>query len=193
LPQARQGTTFDDMEAQCAFRVAGVGVGWDPFADVFRIAERFGGRFRGGLLGADDDGDAAASLPRADVYEDTDGLTIDVELSGIAAADVSVHLSGESIVVEAERRFARNGRQVRQIETPFGRLRREFVLPVRALPERVSAEMRSGLLRIVIPRAPSRMTATFAVHPSEQNDVINIPVQRADPDPSLQTAEPGNV
>ena len=152
-------------------------IGWDPFADSFRIVQRFGGRFREEWPSDAGEGeDPSASIPYADVFEDSEGLIIEVELTGIAAEDVMVRVADDTIVVEAERRFARNGREVRQLETRYGRLRRQFLLPLRALPGQAAAELRSGLLRIVIPRSRSTGVVTLPLVPRAEEIARLVPV-----------------
>jgi HSP20 family protein len=153
---------------------------WDAFADSFRILERFGGRFLHGWKPdgeqPDQEDDSGSLVPRADMYDCAEGLTIEVELSGVMPGDVTVHVAGDSIVVEAERKFARNGRRVVQLETSYGRLRRQFVLPIRSLPHQAVAELRSGFLRIVVPRSPSARTGLFPLQTTGGDESHNVPV-----------------
>jgi HSP20 family protein len=154
---------------------------WDPFADSFRILERFGGRFRDGwprehdLHGGDEEDGAAT--PAADVFEDREGLHIEVELPGVAARDVALTLSAGTLVVEAERCFARtNAKEVVALEGRYGRMRRSFTLPLRAEPERALAELRQGVLRIFVPRAPegARVTRALEIGDDEAPRAIEI-------------------
>ena len=139
--------------------------GWDPFADTFRITERFGGRFKGGW--PDDvlvEGDDGAATPCADLFDDREGVTIEVELPGVAARDLTVRVSGGTLIVEAERTFSHaNGRQVRSLEGRYGRMRREFALPVRADAGQALAELHRGVLRIFVPRAEAGSTTTVTL------------------------------
>jgi HSP20 family protein len=150
---------------------------WDPFSDSFRIVERFGGRFREGWPEEAQSGDDAdALLPRADLFEDAEGLSIEIELPGIGAQDVVVTVSADTIIVEAQRSFTRNGRSVVQLELPYGRLRRQFQLPVRALPARAMAEMKLGILRIFVPQAVQAGTETRKLVLNAEESVRSITV-----------------
>ena len=163
-------------EAHCATGGNRV-IGWDPFADSFRIVERFGGRFREGWLPEKEDAeDPAALVPHADIFEDAQGLIIEVELSGIAPEDVVVRVSDDTIIVEAERKFTRNGREVRQLESRYGRLRRQFLLPLRSLPAQAVAECRHGLLRIMVPRSRPTSSETSHLQPraAERAQVVTV-------------------
>ena len=152
---------------------------WDPFEDGFRIVERFGGRFRGGwpfdeVEAADEEG---AFTPPADVFETREGLTIEVELPGVASRDVSVTMNAGVLTVEAERPFSRaGGREVLSLEGRWGRMRREFALPIRSLPERAMAEMRAGVLRIFVPREAetARVERTLSLSDDERREELTI-------------------
>lgn len=126
---------------------------WDPFEDGFRVTERFGGRFQGGwpfdnVIAGDDD---AAFTPPADMFETREGLWFEVELPGVSMRDVTVTLNAGVIVVEAERSF-RQGREVRRLEGRWGRMKREFELPLGTVAADAMAEMQAGVLRIFVPK-----------------------------------------
>lgn len=140
---------------------------WDPFADSFRLLERFGGRFREGWPFDDDgiDDDGALEAP-ADVFEDREGLHFEVELPGVLPQDVVVTRTADAIVVEAERRPSRaGGREVRALEGRYGRVQRTFVLPVRARPEHAIAELVHGVLRVFVPRPAASADVSARVEP----------------------------
>lgn len=125
----------------------------DPFTDGFRIVERLGGRFRDGWPDESSGDDDCASTPPSDVFQDREGWSVEVELPGVSHADVAVRLSGGSLVVEADRGFSHAGeRQVHTLEGRYGRVRRTFLLPLDAQPERALAELRNGVLRVFVPR-----------------------------------------
>lgn len=127
---------------------------WDPFADGFRVTERFGGRFQDGwpfdnVIAGDDD---TAFTPPTDVFESREGLWFEVELPGVTLDEVTVTLNAGVLVVEAERAF-RQRREVRRLEGRWGRMKREFELPMGAVASEAMAEMQAGVLRIFVPKA----------------------------------------
>jgi HSP20 family protein len=126
------------------------------------MVERFGGRFVDGWPeDANELTDDGAMQPKADLFDDAEGLTIEVELPGVGPGDVAVTISGDAVVVEAERSFTRNGRSIRQLESSYGRMRRQFQLPIRAVPSKALAELRLGMLRIFVPRRSETATETI--------------------------------
>ena len=150
-------------------------VSWDPFADGFRMIERFGSRFPVESPGAGDD-ESGALVPAADQFEDNEGITIEVEMPGVGPQDVAVTVSSDSIVVEAERAFTRNGRHVSRLEGRYGRLRRTFELPVRAVPRKANAELRRGVLRVFVPRTAATSKESLQLALSGDDPGRSIPV-----------------
>lgn len=131
------------------------------------MVERFGGRFQESWSEGDDGLAEDGSLqPKADLFEDSQGLMIEVELPGVGPQDVAITISGGDIVVEAERGFTRNGRAVKQLESSYGRMRRQFQLPIRAMPSKATAELRLGMLKIYVPLRATTATETLTLQPA---------------------------
>jgi HSP20 family protein len=148
--------------------------GWDPFTDGFRVVERLGGRFRDGWPGDAllDSDEGAALAPPLDVFEDAEGLCLELELPGISARDLVVTVDADAVRIEAERTFSHaGGRRVHALEGRYGRMRREIPLPVRAVPGRAVAELVRGVLRIRIPRAPEPSPTTRRLSPADEAPV----------------------
>ncbi|MFM2152017.1 MAG: hypothetical protein RL199_452 [Pseudomonadota bacterium] len=140
---------------------------WDPFDAPGRILARFGGRFESGWPG-DALLEAAEShqLPPADVYEDADGWHVLVELPGVQASELAVTLLDDCLIVEAERQLPNGNRvRLREVESRYGALRREFMLPARAEPARALADLSSGVLHVLVPRRPSSTTIARPLEP----------------------------
>lgn len=117
------------------------------------MLDRFGARFA--ELDAEEDDDSADDLPQvpANVYEDVEGVTFELELPGVSPSGLEVRVQGDSLVVEAERPFHRTrNKTVRRLEGRFGRMRRQLPLPWKGEVERAQAELRHGILRIFVPR-----------------------------------------
>ncbi len=151
--------------------------GWNPLEDTFHIVGRSGDGFEDGLpLEGSREDDPGTLIPPADIFEDSEGTTIEIELVGVRPEDVVLLRTSDAIVLEAQRRFARNGREVRQLETSYGRLRREFQLPARAQPERMMAELRRGVLLIQIPQTRRTSTETVRVPFHEDDESGEVPV-----------------
>ena len=107
--------------------------------------------------------------PAADIYETAQGLVLRLELAGVAAADVSLTLTGHELVVRGRRRPpAPEGiRRFVHLEMAFGIFERSFMLPIPIDPQGVEARYVDGVLEVQLPRkAPQTRTIPVKVEPA---------------------------
>jgi HSP20 family protein len=104
---------------------------------------------------------AASSEARApvDVYL-TDGpppsLTVEIDVAGVEPGLIDIGLVEDLLVVRGERRRIGEGRRVYQhAEIPWGPFERRLRLGVAVDAAAASAACENGILRIVLPLAPS--------------------------------------
>ena len=119
--------------------------------DVDRL---FADLFPGGRHGASNEARAPV-----DVYL-TDGpppsLTVEIDIAGVNPAQVDVGLVEDVLVVRGERRRAGDGRRVYQhAEIAWGPFERRLRLGVAVDAAAATASYESGILRILLPLAPS--------------------------------------
>jgi HSP20 family protein len=93
--------------------------------------------------------------PHVDVTEHEGRLMVRADLPGLARDDVKVHVTGDSLTIEGERRQEkseeRKGRHYS--ECRYGRFYRAIPLPEGADPSKASAEFRNGVLEVTMPAA----------------------------------------
>ncbi len=119
--------------------------------DVDRL---FADLFPGGRHGASNEARAPV-----DVYL-TDGpppaLTVEIDVAGVDPAQVEVSLVEDVLIVRGERRRSGAGRRVYQhAEIAWGPFERRLRLGVAVDASAATASYESGLLRILLPLAPS--------------------------------------
>lgn len=89
--------------------------------------------------------DRFSNLP-ADVYEDTDGFHAVMELPGVAKEDISVEVENAVIRVSGK-----HTDKLGETETTYD-FDRSLALPDTVNPATIRAEMRDGLLHLVLPK-----------------------------------------
>ncbi len=94
--------------------------------------------------------------PPTDVYENEDGLVVQVELAGVSERDVQITLSERMLVVSGVRRDPESKQAYHQMEIRYGEFRTEVYLPWVVDADQVDAEYEDGFLRILLPRPPRR-------------------------------------
>ena len=97
---------------------------------------------------------SASFRPAVDFYETTQGLTLRLELAGVAADDISLSLTAHELVVRGRRRPPPPDgiRRFIRLEMGFGTFERRFTLPIPIDPEAVEAAYIDGILEVRLPR-----------------------------------------
>jgi HSP20 family protein len=118
---------------------------WDPLFDLLTLHEQIGQ-----LVGLDGPG----WTPLADLYEHSTAFVITVELPGVRRDDIQIQAEETRIIIHGQR----VGRpmtceQFHRIERGHGAFWRAFMLPEPIDTERVTADLKDGLLTVTLPKA----------------------------------------
>ena len=110
---------------------------WDPLLDY--------------SLGA-----PAAFMPSFDVKETPDAYQFKVDLPGIVEADLEISLEGTRLTVAGKREdeAIKDGERLHLSERSHGTFSRTFTLPEDVEGEKVVAELRNGVLTLMVPKRP---------------------------------------
>jgi len=96
----------------------------------------------------------ATLLPPVDVVEDATGITLYADLPGVPRDKLDLRVDGDQLNIEAELALAvPQGMTPSHAEVSRSRYRRAFTLSKELDPEKVSAELSQGVLRVRIPKA----------------------------------------
>lgn len=98
-----------------------------------------------------------------EVREETDRITVRIEVPGMETSDFDVHVLGRKLIVRGEKR-SESGSEAghyRMLECAYGTFERVIDLPAEVLADKVKARYRRGVLDIDLPKAkrsePSRI------------------------------------
>lgn len=95
-----------------------------------------------------------ALVPPVDVIEDASGITLYADLPGVPKEKLDVRVDGETLVIEAEMGLEMPKElEATHVEVSLPRYRRVFTLSKELDPDRLSAELRNGVLRLQIQKA----------------------------------------
>ncbi len=99
-------------------------------------------------------GTGAGWSPLVDVFEDSEGITLKVELPEVDASDVDIQLEGNSLTLRGERKLENAEKQegYHRVERLYGNFARRFTLPSTVETGNVTAQSRDGVLRIFLPK-----------------------------------------
>jgi len=93
--------------------------------------------------------------PSVDVTESGGNLVVTAELPGLSRDDVDIDLSDGVLTIRGEKQEEkeRDQQEMHVIERSFGTFSRSFTLPYDVDENKVNAEFKNGILRIVLPRS----------------------------------------
>ena len=95
-----------------------------------------------------------ALLPPVDVIEDGEGITVYADLPGVPKERLDVHIDGEVLVIDGEMGLEMpQAMEATHVEVSLPRYRRVFTLSRELDPERMSAELKQGVLKVRIHKA----------------------------------------
>jgi HSP20 family protein len=138
----------------------------DLFSDFERIRERMEQAWQQ-VLGPP--GAPRFSAPlidiAVDVYETDDEVIVAAEIAGISEEEVEIVVDGKVLILSGERNPASSqpGRLYSQMEVCHGPFRRELVLPADVDPDRARATYAQGMLEIVLPKAPRKVSRNVKI------------------------------
>lgn len=117
-------------------------MGWDPLEEFGRL---LGGR-EGGLQ----------FLPAFEVKETKDAFVFKADLPGVEEKDVEVTLTGDRLTVSGRREAEARTENERYFayERSFGTFQRAFTLPEGVNADDVRADLKNGVLTLVLPKKP---------------------------------------
>jgi len=124
---------------------------WDPLRDLLALHEQLGH-----LVGTD----APGWTPPVDLYETAAEYVLTAELPGLSRDQIEIHAEETRIVIRGAR-SADSGRavaceQYHRVERGHGPFSRGFALPEPIDVEKVAADLKDGILTVVIPKLRDR-------------------------------------
>lgn len=126
--------------------------GVNPFALMRQFTEDmdriFGQTPRGTVEGT-------AWSPAIEVKQKEGKLLVTAELPGLKKEDVKVHIDGDTLVVEGERKQEKEEKRegYYHSERSYGKFCRSILLPDGAKTDRVAAQFNNGVLEVTVPVA----------------------------------------
>jgi HSP20 family protein len=124
---------------------------WDSLGDLLALHDQIGQ-----LIGAD----APGWTPPVDLYETAEDFVLTAELPGLARDQIEIHAEESRVVIRGARSAAPRAEvpceQFHRVERGHGRFSRAFGLPEPVEVDRVSADLKDGILTVTLPKARER-------------------------------------
>jgi HSP20 family protein len=124
---------------------------WDSLRDLLALHEQLGQ-----LVGTD----APGWTPPVDLYETAHEFVLTAELPGLSRQEIDIQADAFRVVLRGARAAAAHAdlpcEQYHRVERGHGRFSRAFTLPGAIDVDRVSADLKDGLLTVTMPKALDR-------------------------------------
>jgi HSP20 family protein len=131
---------------------------WDPFRELDDLQHRFSTLL--GRAPIKKEGDKRESLtvaewaPLVDIVEDNQNYVIKAEIPGVKKEDIKVGVQDDVLTVSGHRHYEKEekDKKFHRIERSYGSFARSFTLPEDSDGEKVSAEFKDGMLKVLLPK-----------------------------------------
>jgi HSP20 family protein len=130
---------------------------WDPFLEVSH-----------GLGNLS----PAAFVPSFEVKERKDAYVFRADLPGVKEEDLEISLTGNRLTVSGHRQQEQReeGERYYAYERTYGMFSRSFTLPEGIDHEHVNADMKSGVLTLVVPKKPEVQPKRITLKPGAEGE-----------------------
>jgi HSP20 family protein len=95
-------------------------------------------------------------VPAADLCETADAYIVTAELPGVTRQQIKVDVHDGHLVLHGRRDARVACEQYHQVERGHGEFSRTFRLPLDIDGARISADLKDGVLTVVVPKAPGQ-------------------------------------
>jgi HSP20 family molecular chaperone IbpA len=104
-------------------------------------------------------------MPTADIFEDSNALTVVLEMPGVNKSNVDINVEGGVLQIDGRLDFSKyEGMQPVYTEYNIGHYRRSFSLSNKIDQNRICAEMKDGVLTITLPKAEEAKPRRISVN-----------------------------
>ena len=130
---------------------------WEPIKDLITLQDRMNRLFDESMRGIRPGEEALNSAlwsPAVDIYETENEVILKAELPEINQKDIDIQVENNTLVLRGERRFEKEAKRenFHRIERAYGAFARSFTLPAAIDQERIRADYKDGILKVVMPK-----------------------------------------
>lgn len=127
---------------------------WDPLRDLLAIQHRLERLASGSPQGW---------VPAVDLCETAAAFIVTAELPGLARDQVRIDVHDGRLTLQGRRDARVSCEQYHQVERGHGEFARSFALPSSVDVTQISADLRDGVLTIIVPKAPDQAPRRVSV------------------------------
>jgi HSP20 family protein len=147
-------------------------VRWEPLRDLLSLQDRmnrlFDESYRGRKAPEDDWSLGGSWAPAVDIYEHQGNIVLTAELPGVDPKDVDIRVENNLLTLRGERKWSDEieRENYHRVERSYGSFTRSFTLPNVVDTEKIKADYKDGMLKLVLPKKeeakPKQITINVA-------------------------------
>ncbi|TSC92952.1 MAG: HSP20 family protein [Candidatus Berkelbacteria bacterium Athens1014_28] len=126
---------------------------WRPFREMVTLRDAMDRLFEDSVVTP-----KTAGMPKIDIKETKDDVRVKAELPGIPEEEVNVEITDNVMTISGEKKLETKdeGEGYYYKESHSGAFSRSFMLPSDVIAEKAEAEMKHGVLTIVVPKVEEK-------------------------------------
>jgi len=103
--------------------------------------------------------------PSVDIFENENEVVVKAELPGMDPKSIDVRLENNVLTLKGERHFEKEAKEenYHRVEREYGSFSRAFSLPMAVREDRITAEYKDGVLKILLPKKEEMKPKTIKV------------------------------
>jgi len=145
-------------------------VRWEPFRDLVSLQDRMNRLFDESFRGVTRPGEEDWALggtwaPAVDIFEQDGNIVLKAELPGVDTKDVDVRVENNTLTLRGERKFDNEVKKenYHRVERAYGSFSRSFTLPTVVDTDKIRAEFKDGVLRVMLPKKEEARPKQIAI------------------------------
>ncbi len=145
-------------------------VPFNPWNELSRLEREMDSFLRGrqlsALAGNGDPRRPVEWAPAVDIHDDAAKIQLTADLPGVEQKDVEISVENNVLTLRGERKAEQKGDAdgYHRYERVYGSFTRAFTLPSTVDTEKVSAEMKNGVLTVTLPKRPEAQPRTIKIN-----------------------------
>jgi HSP20 family protein len=103
--------------------------------------------------------------PSVDIFETDSDVVVKAELPGMDPKSITVRLENNVLTLNGERHFEKETKEesYHRIEREYGSFSRAFSIPMAVKEDKITAEYKDGVLKIVLPKKEELKPKTIKI------------------------------
>lgn len=140
---------------------------WEPFREIDSLQREMNRLFDSlSPTPTTKENMGVAFIPPAEIQETPEVIQLRLEIPGMEAKDLDVHVTVEAVSISGERQSEVQSEEkgVTRSEFRYGQFRRVIPLPTPIQNDKVQADYKNGILSLILPKVEAEKTKVVKVN-----------------------------